>query len=87
MANYTKTQFKKRIQELKEKLSDLRMEFEELQSDLEMESSDIEPYEGRYDLTELQQARQEWLDCTCSTIEETVYSLQEAEDNLDNVEE
>ena len=87
MANYTKTQFKNRIQELREKLSDLRMEFEELQSDLEMESSDIEPYEGRYDLTELQQARQEWLDCTYSTIEETVYSLQEAEDNLDNIEE
>ena len=87
MANYTKTQFKKRIQELREKLSDLRMEFEELQSDLEIESGDIEPYEGRLELIELQQERQDWLDCTCSTIEETVYSLQEAEDNLDNIEE
>ena len=63
------------------------MEFEELQSDLETEAGDIEPYEGRYDLTELQQQRQEWLEATASTIEETVMSLQEAEDNLDYVEE
>ena len=87
MATYTKTQFKKRIEELKERLSDLRMEFEELQSDLETEAGDIEPYEGRYDLTNLQQQRQEWLESTCSTIEETVMSLQEAEDNLEYVEE
>ena len=86
MANLTKTQARKRIAELKEKLSDLRLEFEELQSDLEMESSDICEYEGRNELTELQQERQEWLDNTASTIEETVMSLQEAEDNLDYIE-
>ena len=72
MATFTKTQFKKRIEELKERLSDLRMEFEELQSDLETEASDIEPYEGRYDLTELQQQRQEWLEATASTIDNVV---------------
>lgn len=64
MATYTKTQFKKRIEELKEKLSSLRLEFEDLQSDLESESSDIEPYENREELT----------------------TLQEGEDNLDNIE-
>ena len=57
MANLTKTQARKRIAELREKLSDLRLEFEELQSDLEMEASDIEAYEGRNDLTELQQLK------------------------------
>ena len=86
MANLTKTQARKRIAQLKEKLSDLRLEFEELQSDLEMESSDICEYEGRNELTELQQERQEWLDNTASTIEDTVNSLQEAEDNLDYIE-
>ena len=86
MANLTKTQAKKRIAELREKLSDLRLEFEDLKSDLEMESSDICEYEGRIELTELQQERQEWLDNTASTIEETVMSLQEAEDNLDYIE-
>jgi len=86
MANLTKTQARKRIAQLREKLSDLRLEFEELQSDLEMESSDICEYEGRNELTELQQERQEWLDNTASTIEETVMSLQEAEDNLDYIE-
>ena len=86
MANLTKTQARKRIAQLREKLSDLRLEFEELQSDLEMESNDICEYEGRNELTELQQERQEWLDNTASTIEETVMSLQEAEDNLDYIE-
>ena len=86
MANLTKTQARKRIAQLREKLSDLRLEFEELQSDLEMESGDICEYEGRNELTELQQERQEWLDNTASTIEETVMSLQEAEDNLDYIE-
>lgn len=86
MANLTKTQARKRIAELKEKLSDLRLEFEDLKSDLEMESSDICEYEGRSELTELQQERQEWLDNTASTIEYTVNSLQEAEDNLDYIE-
>lgn len=86
MANLTKTQARKRIAQLREKLSDLRLEFEELQSDLEMESSDICEYEGRNELTELQQERQEWLDNTASIIEDTVNSLQEAEDNLDYIE-
>lgn len=86
MANLTKTQARKRIAQLREKLSDLRLEFEDLKSDLEMESSDICEYEGRNELTELQQERQEWLDNTASTIEETVMSLQEAEDNLDYIE-
>ena len=86
MANLTKTQARKRIAQLREKVSDLRLEFEELQSDLEMESSDICEYEGRNELTELQQERQEWLDNTASTIEDTVNSLQEAEDNLDYIE-
>lgn len=87
MATYTKTQFKKRIDGLKEQLSNLRLEFEDLQSDLESESSDIEPYEGKNELTALQEQRQEWLDNSASTIEDTVNSLQEAEDNLENIEE
>ena len=86
MANLTKTQARKRIAQLREKLSDLRLEFEDLKSDLEMESSDICEYEGRNELTELQQERQEWLDNTASTIEDTVNSLQEAEDNLNYIE-
>ena len=83
MANLTKTQARKRIAELKEKLSDLRLEFEDLKSDLEMESSDICEYEGRSELTELQQERQEWLDTTASTIDDTINSLQDAEDYLE----
>lgn len=87
MATYTKTQFKKRIEELKEKISSLRMELEDLQSDLESESGDIEPYEGKDDLTPKQEERQEWLDNTAYQVEEAVNGLQEAEDTLDSIEE
>ena len=87
MANITKTQFKKRIENLKEKISDLRLELEELQSDLESESLDIEPYENRNDLTELQQERQEWLDNTASQVESAVSNKQSAEDDLDYIDD
>ena len=53
--NLTKTQAKKRIEELKERITDLKMELEELQSDLENESGDIEPYDGKDDLTPQQE--------------------------------
>lgn len=62
MATFTKTQFEKRIEDLKEKISGLKEELgevqdalEELQGDLESESSDIEPYEGKSDLTPAQE--------------------------------
>lgn len=79
MATFTKTQFEKRIEDLKEKISGLKEELgevqdalEELQGDLESESSDIEPYEGKSDLTPAQEERQEWLDNAAATIEETL---------------
>ena len=86
MATYTKTQLKKRINDLKEKISDLRMELEELQSDLESESSDIEPYENKYELTPQQEERQEWLDSTAENVGYAVDSMNEAEEYLDEVE-
>ena len=87
MANYTKTQFKKRIEDLKEKLISLRLEFEELQSDLQSESDDIVPYENRNDLVPAQEQRQEWLDNTAQSIEYVVDSMNEAESNIDEIEE
>ena len=80
MANITKTQIKSKLNDLFERISTIRMELEELQSDVEMERDDIEPYEGKDDLTEQQEERQEWLDNTAYTIGEMVDSLNEAED-------
>jgi chromosome segregation ATPase len=80
MANLTKTQIKAKVKNLIEQISTIRMELEELQSDVEMERDDIEPYEGKDDLTEAQEERQEWLDNAASQIEEMVMNLQEAED-------
>lgn len=75
-----KTQIKAKVKNLVEQISTIRMELEDLQSDVEMERDDIEPYEGKDDLTEAQEERQEWLDNAASQIEEMVMSLQEAED-------
>lgn len=86
MANITKTQIKSKLKDLFERISTIRMELEELQSDVEMERDDIEPYEGKDDLTEAQEERQEWLDNTAHTIEEMVNSLQEAEDKECEIE-
>lgn len=80
MANLTKTQIKAKVKNLVEQISTIRMELEELQSDVEMERDDIEPYEGKDDLTEAQEERQEWLDNAASQIEEMVMNLQEVED-------
>lgn len=80
MANLIKTQIKAKVKNLVEQISNIRLELEELQSDVEMERDDIEPYEGKDDLTEAQEERQEWLDNAASQIEEMVMSLQEAED-------
>lgn len=87
MATYTKTQFKKRIETLKDQLSDLRLEFDTLKEDLECEANDIEPYEGRYELTELQEERKGWLESTAEVIERFIDSLEETECELDEIED
>ena len=87
MATYTKSQFKKRIETLKDQLSDLRLEFDTLKEDLECEANDIEPYEGRYELTELQEERKAWLESTAETIERFLDSLEETEYELDEIED
>ena len=87
MATYTKSQFKKRIEALKDQLSDLRLEFDTLKEDLESEANDIEPYEGRYELTELQEERKAWLESTAEAIERFLDSLEETEYELDEIED
>lgn len=61
---YSKTQFKKRVEELKERLNDLVVELEELQGDLESESHNIEiDYSMPYDKSRLiyeEEAKEKW---------------------------
>lgn len=80
---HSKTQFKKRANEIKEKLENLLTDIEELQSDLENESADIEPYENKNDLTDAQYERQEWLDEQVSNVEQAQTSVQDAIDYLE----
>ena len=81
----TKTHAKNRMNQLKEKLLDLKDEFESLVSDLEETSGDIEPYENRSDLTEAQEARQEWFDNASDELDDIVYALGEANCTIDAI--
>lgn len=67
---YNKTQFQKMLRKIYDQVEDVRMLLEE-------ESESIEPYEGKDELTQAQEERQEWLDNAQST----------CQDFLDNIEE
>ena len=86
MANITRTQFKKRIEEMKDRLSDLYLDLESLKEDLDNEACEIEPYENKWDLTDQQEERKEWLENTSTQIEEVMYKVEEANDDLDYID-
>lgn len=65
---YSKTQFIKMLREVYDKVDTIKMLLEE-------ESEGIEPYEGKDDLTEAQNQRQEWLDDTASICQEFLDGL------------
>lgn len=67
---YNKTQFQKMLRKIYDQVEDVRMLLEE-------ESESIEPYEGKDELTQAQEERQEWLDNAQIT----------CQDFLDNIEE
>lgn len=67
---YNKTQFQKMLRKIYDQVEDVRMLLEE-------ESESVEPYEGKDELTQAQEERQEWLDNAQST----------CQDFLDNIEE
>lgn len=51
-----------KLKKLNEKLADLQEEVEQLQEEAEETRDEIEPYEGKMDLTDAQQERQDWFD-------------------------
>ena len=83
---YSKTQFKKRANNIKERLETIQNELEELQNDLEWERDDIEPYEGKDDLTDQQEERQDWLDDSAREVGYAIDSVQEAISYLEELE-
>lgn len=78
----TKAQIKKQASQLLDKLTELKCELEDFQGLVQDESDNMEPYEGKNDLTEKQQERQEWLEDFASIIDDAANSLQEAEDTI-----
>jgi chromosome segregation ATPase len=82
MANITKTQIKKRLEELSIKLEDLQGDIEELNDEVNDEVNDIEPYEGKDDLTPDQEERQEWLEDLSSSLDDVISSLEDVDSTL-----
>ena len=85
MAELTKTQAKKKINELKEQLSNLLIEAEELQQELEEEMYSIEPYDGKSDLTSAQQIRYDWFETASSQVESCISDLSTIIDDLEDI--
>ena len=85
MANITKNQIKSRLKKILEVLGEQRDLLEELKDEVESESYDIEPYEGKDDLTDSQQERQEWLQDASSSIEEQIDTISEIVSNLEEL--
>lgn len=83
---YSKNQLFKRAEALRDQLNSLKDLFEELADDIESESSDIEPYEGRNDLTQAQEDRQNWLDETAESIRNAIGEIEEADDTLSGID-
>ena len=59
MANITKNQIKARLRKIIDELENQKMLLEELKDEVENESCEIEPYEGKDELTEQQEERQD----------------------------
>lgn len=66
----TKTQAKKRFNELLEKFEDLQAEIFDFKAECETTAEEIEPYESKDDLTEAQQERQEWFENLAGNLED-----------------
>lgn len=86
MANYTKTQLKKRAIALAEMLEEIADKLDELKTDIEDEAESIEPYEDRDELTYEQEERQEWLENTAYTVDYQLENLREIIEELNNID-
>ena len=78
----TKTQAKSQLQKLIDRLEDIRTELEMLGDDIQDTADNIEPYGDAYDLTPLQEERQEWMQDTADSIIDEVSNLEDIISNL-----
>ena len=87
MANITKNQIKRRLAKLIEQLENIKGDLEDLQCEIEEESESIEPYENKWELTQQQEERQEWLNETSETISNQVDNLDDIISELDYIDQ
>lgn len=73
----TKNEIKRMLRDVQEKASRLQGELEELQETLRDEADSMEPYEGKDDLTEAQEQKQDWLNSWADSLEGLTGSLED----------
>lgn len=81
--NQTKTQYQKRMRDLATRLAETLEALEDLATDLGEEAEGIEPYEGRDELTQAQEERQQWLEDAQSATSDLRDAI---DDNLGDLE-
>lgn len=79
----TKSQAKSKIVQILEALESVKDIVDDLASEAEETADDIEPYEGKDDLTEAQEERQEWFGDLASILYDAYESLADAQNNLE----
>lgn len=79
----TKTQMKSALIKMLEKLGEARDEVEELRSEAEETRDSIEPYDGKDELTEAQEQRQEWFDDLEYILSDLVSDIEESANELE----
>ena len=79
----TKKQAKARIREILESIGNVKDLIEDLKNDAEETSEAIEPYDGKNDLNEAQQERQEWFEELATTLGDLFDNIEEGQGELE----
>ena len=85
MANLTKNQIKARLKKIVEKLEEIKSELDDLAYDTQEEADNIEPYGDKWELTEQQEERQEYLTDLATELESQSENLDQVREELDNL--
>lgn len=79
----TKSQMVAKLKKFDEKLTSLWEEVEQLQEEAEEARDGIEPYEGKMDLTDAQQERQDWFDGIAYALSNLVEAIEDYEGEVE----
>ena len=81
----TKSEMKARIRKALEALGNIKDELDDMKSEAECTYDEIEPYEGRNDLTEAQEERQEWFESVADALGNLYDDIEERQCELEEL--